>query len=152
MTPALSWRRRPTVAERYAYASGVRSLHQAASGISPEYNAATGKVPTLPPEQAMVFAEPDSAAVYLLASLRHGGEKSCWKTSRWSNLASGSGKGVGWGAIRVAVSVLHDRTLLSPRLSENNLVGSWLPTLDGVAAKLESPARKWLTLVAVTAF
>src|SRR6202050_2875110 len=49
------------VAERYAR---EWLSHQAASGYL-EYDAATGKF-TLPPEQAMVFAEPDSP-VYLQA-------------------------------------------------------------------------------------
>ena len=56
------------VAERYAR---EWLSQQAASGYL-EYDAAdTGKF-TLPPEQAMVFAEPDSP-VYMQARLRYGG-------------------------------------------------------------------------------
>ena len=61
MTPA-ELAAKANVAERYAR---EWLSHQAASGYL-EYEPATGKF-TLPPEQAMVFAEPDSA-VYIQAA------------------------------------------------------------------------------------
>ena len=64
------------VAERYAR---EWLSHQAASGYL-EYEPATGRF-TLPPEQAMVFAEPDSP-VYMQAAFDM--RRSCWKTSRKS--------------------------------------------------------------------
>ena len=129
MTPA-ELAAKTNVAERYAR---EWLSHQAASGYL-EYDSVTGKF-TLPPEQAMVFAEPDSP-VYLAARLRYGGGHAGKPAAGRTRVPHRQGRRLGQS---VAVSVLHDRTLLSPRLS-NNLVASWLPALDGVVAKLERGA------------
>ena len=50
-----------------------------------------------------------------------------------------SGKGVGWGNQSQCLFCTTGR-FFRPGY-QNNLVGSWLPTLDGVAAKLESGAK-----------
>ena len=65
--------------------------------------------------------------------------RSCWKTSRWSNPRSASGKGVGWGNQSQCLFCTTGR-FFRPGY-HNNLVASWLPALDGVAAKLERGAK-----------
>ena len=94
------------VAERYAR---EWLSHQAASGYL-EYDAATGKF-TLPPEQAMVFADPDSP-VYLAARLRHGGGHAGKPAAGRAGVPFRQRRRLGRP---VAMSVLHDRTLLPCR-------------------------------------
>ena len=77
------------VAERYAR---EWLSHQAASGYL-EYEPATGKF-TLPPEQAMVFAEPDSP-VYMQAAFDM--QAVMLENQPKVEAAFRSGKGVGWG-------------------------------------------------------
>jgi hypothetical protein len=60
-----------------------------------------------------------------------------------------SGTGVGWGDQSQCLFCTTGRFF---RVGyHNNLVSSWLPALDGVAAKLESGAKR-PTLVAATGF
>jgi SAM-dependent methyltransferase len=118
------------VAERY-----VREWlsHQAASGYL-EYDAASGKF-TLPPEQAMVFAEPDSP-VYLQAAFDMAAV--LLDNQELVEPAFRSGKGVGWGD---QSQCLFCTTARFFRVGyQHNLVSSWLPALDGVTAKLEAGA------------
>jgi hypothetical protein len=88
MTPA-ELAAKTNVAERYAR---EWLSHQAASGYL-EYDAATGKF-TLPPEQAMVFAEPDSP-VYLQPAFDMAAVM--LENQPLVEPAFRSGKGVGWG-------------------------------------------------------
>jgi hypothetical protein len=99
-----------------------------------EYEPATGKF-TLPPEQAMVFAEPDSP-VYLqrgfdIAAVMLENQPLVEPVFR-------TGKGIGWGAQSQCLFYTTGR-FFRPGY-QNNLVSSWLPALDGVTAKLESGA------------
>jgi len=119
-----------SVAERYAR---EWLSQQTASGYL-EYDPASGKF-TLPPEQAKVFADPDSpvnltAAFDMAAVLLDNQER--------VEPAFRSGKGVGWGD---QSQCLFCTTARFFRVGyHNNLVDSWLPALDGVTAKLESGA------------
>ena len=118
------------VAERYAR---EWLSHQAASGYL-EYDPGAGKF-TLPPEQAMVFAEPDSP-VYLQAAFDMAAV--LLENQELVEPAFRSGKGVGWGD---QSQCLFCTTARFFRVGyHNNLVASWLPSLDGVTAKLESGA------------
>ena len=107
--------------------------HQAASNYL-HYEPASGKF-TLPPEQAMVFADEDSP-VYMLggfdlmASLIDAQPK--------VQAAFKTGGGVGWddhtGCMFCAVA-----RFFRPGYY-NNLVANWLPALDGVVGKLQRGA------------
>ena len=119
------------IAERYAR---EWLSHQAASGYL-SYDPASGRF-TLPPEQAMVFAVPDSP-VYL-----HGGFEIA--TVMMENMALvepafRAGKGVGWGEQSQCLFCATGR-FFRPGY-HNNLVASWLPALEGVVAKLEQGAK-----------
>ena len=128
------------VAERYAR---EWLSHQAASGYL-EYDPQTGKF-TLPPEQAMVFAEPDSP-VYLQAAFDMAAVM--LDNQPLVEPAFRSGKGVGWGDQSQCLFCTTGRFF---RIGyHNNLVGSWLPALDGVTAKLESRRERWPTSAAGT--
>ncbi|MBV8796643.1 MAG: methyltransferase domain-containing protein [Hyphomicrobiales bacterium] len=129
MTPA-ELAAKTNVAERYAR---EWLSHQAASGYL-EYDSATGKF-ALPPEQAMVFAEPDSpvylqGAFDLAVTLAENQPK--------VEAAFRSGKGVGWGDQAPCLFCTVGR-FFRPGY-HNNLIASWLPALDGVAEKLERGA------------
>jgi SAM-dependent methyltransferase len=119
------------IAERYAR---EWLCHQAASGYL-EYDPSSHKF-TLPPEQAMVFADTDSP-VYLqgafdLAAAMMENQASLEPAFR-------SGKGVGWAD---QASCLFSTVGRFFRPSyQANLVRSWLPALEGVTAKLEHGAR-----------
>ena len=115
------------VAERYAR---EWLSHQAASGYL-EYEPQTGKF-TLPPEQAMVFAEPDSP-VYLQAAFDMAAVM--LDNQPLVEPAFRSGKGVGWGDQSQCLFCTTGRFFRTGY--HHNLVGSWLPALDGVTAKLE---------------
>jgi SAM-dependent methyltransferase len=118
------------VAERYAR---EWLSHQAASGYL-EYEPATGKF-TLPPEQAMVFADPDSP-VYLQGGFDVAAVM--LENQPLVEPAFRTGKGVGWGDQSQCLFCTTGR-FFRPGY-QNNLVSSWLPALDGVTAKLESGA------------
>ncbi|WP_254073044.1 class I SAM-dependent methyltransferase [Acidisphaera sp. S103] len=107
---------------------------QAAAGYV-EYDAGADRF-HLTPEQALVFADEDSPAFMagafeVLSSL--------WIDEPKVSEAFRTGKGLGW----------HDHSACLFRGTERffrpgynaNLIGSWLPALDGVVAKLENGAR-----------
>jgi 2-polyprenyl-3-methyl-5-hydroxy-6-metoxy-1,4-benzoquinol methylase len=118
------------VAERY-----VREWlsHQAASGYL-EYDAASGKF-TLPEEQAMVFADPDSP-VYLQAGFDVA--VVMMENEKLVEPAFRSGKGVGWGKQSQCLFCTTGK-FFRPGY-QANLVASWLPALEGVVDKLEKGA------------
>jgi SAM-dependent methyltransferase len=129
-----------TVAE-LAAAAGVNERylrewlsHQAASNYV-LYDPVTLKF-TLPPEQAMVFAVEDSpvymaGAFEVMAAILSNQEKvqPVFKT----------GGGVAWGDQAACLFCATARFFRPGYL--NNLVSNWLPTLDGVVAKLERGAK-----------
>jgi SAM-dependent methyltransferase len=118
------------IAERYAR---EWLCQQAASGYL-TYDAATGKF-TLPPEQAMVFAEPDSP-VYLQAAFDMA--VAMMENQPLVEPAFRTGKGVGWGDQAQCMFCAVAR-FFRPGY-HSNLVASWLPALEGVVAKLERGA------------
>ena len=125
------WSVKTNIAERYAR---EWLSHQASSGYL-EYEPVTGKF-ALPPEQAMVFAEPDSP-VYLIPAFDiaggHAGEPAAGREGfqHWQRSWLGDQS-----------SCLFCTTGRFFRTGyHNNLVASWLPALDGVTAKLEAGAR-----------
>jgi SAM-dependent methyltransferase len=117
-------------AERY-----VREwlAHQAASGYL-SYESATGRF-SLPPEQAMVFAEPDSP-VYMQGAFDVAAVM--MESQALVEPAFRTGRGVGWGEQPQCLFCAVGRFFRPGYL--NHLVGSWLPALDGVVAKLERGA------------
>jgi SAM-dependent methyltransferase len=118
------------VAERYAR---EWLSHQAASGYL-IYDSKTGKF-TLPPEQAMVFAEPDSP-VYLQGGFDLA--VTMMENQALLEPAFRSGRGVGWGEQSQCLFCAAGR-FFRPGY-HNSLVESWLPALDGVVAKLKRGA------------
>lgn len=130
MTPA-ELATRTNVAERY-----VREWlsHQAASGYL-AYNPATGAF-TLPPEQAMVFAEPDSP-VYMQGAFD--AARVVMENEALVEPAFRSGRGVGWGDQSQCLFCATGR-FFRPSY-QSNLVQSWLPALDNVITKLERGAQ-----------
>ena len=129
MTPA-ELATKANVAERY-----VREWlsHQAASGYL-AYDSKTGKF-TLPPEQAMVFAVSDSP-VFLQGGFDIAA--TMMENQPLVEQAFRSGKGVGWGEQSQCLFCAAGR-FFHPGY-HNSLVESWLPTLDGVIAKLKRGA------------
>jgi SAM-dependent methyltransferase len=115
------------IAERYAR---EWLSHQAASGYL-EYDPADGKF-TLPPEQAMVFADPDSP-VYLQGAFD--AAVVLMENQAKVEPVFPTGKGVGW-ADQAPCLFCTTARFFRPGY-QNNLVASWLPALDGVVAKLE---------------
>jgi SAM-dependent methyltransferase len=118
------------IAERYAR---EWLSHQAASGYL-TYEPATNKF-ALPAEQAMVFAEPDSP-VFLQGAFDLA--VALMDNQSVVEPAFRSGKGVGWGSQSQCLFCTVAR-FFRPGY-HNNLVSSWLPALEGVAAKLERGA------------
>jgi 2-polyprenyl-3-methyl-5-hydroxy-6-metoxy-1,4-benzoquinol methylase len=118
------------VAERYAR---EWLSHPAASGYL-EYNAVSGRF-TLPPEQAMVFADVDSP-VFLQGAFDVA--VAMVENQPKVEAAFLSGKGVGWGDQAPCLFCTVGR-FFRPAY-QNHLVASWLPALDGICAKLESGA------------
>jgi ubiquinone/menaquinone biosynthesis C-methylase UbiE len=129
MTPA-ELATKANVAERY---TREWLSHQAASGYL-AYDSKTGKF-TLPPEQAMVFAEPDSP-VYLQGGFDVAA--TMMENQALVEPAFRSGKGVGWGEQSQCLFCAAGR-FFRPGY-HNSLVESWLPSLDGVVAKLKRGA------------
>ena len=136
MTPA-ELAAKTNVAERYAR---EWLSHQAASGYL-EYDAATGKF-TLPPEQAMVFAEPDSP-VYLQPAFDMAAVMLENQPLVEACVPLGQGRRLGQS---VAVPVLHDRTLLPPRLSKQScrFVAAGLGRRRRETRKRREGGRRWL--------
>jgi hypothetical protein len=119
------------IAERYAR---EWLSHQAASGYL-AYDPTAEKF-TLPPEQAMVFAEPDSP-VFLQGAFDMA--VSIMENQPLVEPAFRSGKGVGWGDQSQCL-FCNTARFFRPGY-HNNLVASWLPALEGVVAKLEAGAK-----------
>ena len=118
------------IAERYAR---EWLSHQAASGYL-AYDPATQKF-SLPAEQAMIFANPDSpvymqGAFDIAAAMMDNKEpvEAAFKT----------GKGVGWGNLAGCLFCATGR-FFRPSY-HNSLVSAWLPQLHDVVAKLEQGA------------
>jgi len=107
---------------------------QAASGYV-AYDAASGRF-ILPPEQAFALADDASPAAvpglfHVTAAMWHGEEK---MTENFR-----TGRGLEWGAQHPCLFEGTERFFRSGYIG--NLVSSWLPALDGVAAKLEKGAK-----------
>jgi 2-polyprenyl-3-methyl-5-hydroxy-6-metoxy-1,4-benzoquinol methylase len=118
------------VAERYAR---EWLSHQAASGYL-SYDSKSGRF-TLPAEQAMVFAEPDSPVCM------QGGfdvAMAMMQNQALVEPAFRTGKGVGWGDQSQCLFCAVGR-FFRPGY-HNNLVASWLPALDGMMARLQRGA------------
>jgi SAM-dependent methyltransferase len=119
-----------SVAERYAR---EWLSHQAASGYL-SYDPESRRF-TLPPEQAMVFAEPDSP-VYMQGGFDLA--VAMMQNQALVEPAFRTGKGVGWGDQAQCLFCAVGR-FFRPGY-HNNLVASWLPALDGITARLERGA------------
>jgi hypothetical protein len=119
-----------SIAERYAR---EWLSHQAASGYL-SYDPGNGKF-TLAPEQAMVFADPDSP-VYLQGAFEVAA--AILDNQSMVEPAFRTGKGVGWGAQSQCLFCAVGR-FFRPGY-HNNVVASWLPALDGMVKKLERGA------------
>lgn len=118
------------VAERYAR---EWLSHQAASGYL-SYDSKSGRF-TLPAEQAMVFAEPDSP-VYMQGGFDVA--MAMMQNQALVEPAFRTGKGVGWGDQSQCLFCAVGR-FFRPGY-HNNLVASWLPALDGMMARLQRGA------------
>lgn len=129
MTPA-ELATKTNVAERYAR---EWLSHQAASGYL-TYDSKSGKF-TLPPEQAMVFAEPDSP-VYLQGGFDLA--VTMMENQALVEPAFRSGKGVGWREQSQCLFCAAGRFFRPSYF--NSLVESWLPAMEGVVAKLKRGA------------
>ena len=109
-------------------------LNQAASGIV-EYDAASDRY-TLPEEQALVFAVEDSpvflpGAYQLMLGMVAGEEK--------VRPHFKGGGGIGYAELHPGVHEGVDRFFRPGYLA--NLLPTWIPSLDGVQAKLQEGAR-----------
>jgi SAM-dependent methyltransferase len=110
------------------------ALAQAANGYV-DYDASSKQF-SLPPEQAMVFAEKDSpvylaGAFELVAAMIEGEPK--------VEHAFRTGAGVRWGDTAGCLFCATGAFFRPGYL--HNIVQNWLPALDGVAAKLKSGAK-----------
>ena len=90
---------------------------------------------TLPPEQAMVFAQPDSP-VYMQGGFDLAAVDDGEPGAGRAGVPHRQGRRLGRA---VAVPVLRHRRFFRPGY-HNSLVESWLPALDGMMAKLERGA------------
>jgi 2-polyprenyl-3-methyl-5-hydroxy-6-metoxy-1,4-benzoquinol methylase len=107
---------------------------QAASGYV-AYDSESGRF-TLPPEQAFALADETSPAsvpglFQVTAAMWHGEER---MTENFR-----TGRGTEWGAQHPCLFEGTERFFRSGYIG--NLVGSWVPALDGVADKLERGAK-----------
>ena len=127
--------------------------HQAASNYV-AYDPAS-QTWSLPPEQAMVFAIEDSPVTMLGAF----DGVAAWADGQPKvQAAFKSGHGVAWGDFGPCLFCSVARFFRPGYL--HNLVANWLPTLDGVVAKLERGARVadvgcghgWSTVLMAQAF
>jgi SAM-dependent methyltransferase len=118
------------IAERYAR---EWLCHQAASGYL-TYDSETGKF-TLPPEQALVLAEPDSP-FYMQGGFDLA--VTMMENQALVEPAFRSGKGVAWGDQSQCLFCAVGR-FFRPDY-HNSLVNAWLPALEGVVDKLKRSA------------
>ena len=131
----------PLTVEGLAEAAGIAPRYarewlsqQAASGYL-AYHPADRSF-ELPPEQAMVFAEPDSP-VYLQGAFDLAA--AMVENQAPVEAAFRSGGGVGWGEQAQCLFCAVGR-FFRPAY-HNQLLSSWLPSLDGVTARLERGGR-----------
>jgi SAM-dependent methyltransferase len=123
--------RRTETAERYV---GEWLNAQAASGYV-VYDAASGRY-TLPPEQAFAFADDDSpAAVAGAFSVA----RAMWTALDEMETNFRTGGGVEWGHHHPSLFEGAERFFRAGYIG--NLIGSWIPALDGVQAKLAAGAK-----------
>ena len=130
VTPAELAKRTET-AERYV----VEWLNaQAASGYV-VYDATSGRY-TLPPEQAFAFADDDSpASVPGAFSVA----RAMWSALDEMEANFRTGGGLEWGHQHPSLFEGTERFFRAGYIG--NLIGSWLPALDGVQAKLAAGAK-----------
>ena len=130
VTPAELARRTET-AERYV---GEWLNAQAASGYV-VYDAASGRY-TLPPEQAFAFADDDSpASVPGAFSVA----RAMWSALDQMEANFRTGGGLEWGHQHPSLFEGTERFFRAGYIG--NLIGSWIPALEGVQAKLEAGAK-----------
>ncbi len=150
----------PMTVTELAAAAGVNERylrewlsHQAASNYL-SYDPATQKF-ALPQEQAMVFAIEDSP-VYMAGAFEV--MAATLENQAKVEPAFKTGAGVAWGDQAGCLFCATAR-FFRPGY-QNNLVGNWLPALDGVVAKLEQGAKVadvgcghgWSTVLMAKAF
>ena len=133
--------RGPLTVEGLAEAAGIAPRYarewlsqQAASGYL-AYDGAAGTF-ELPPEQALVFAEPDSP-VYLQGAFDLAA--AMVENQAPVEAAFRTGAGVGWGDQAGCLFCAVGR-FFRPAY-HNQLLSSWLPALDGVTARLQAGGR-----------
>lgn len=117
-------------AERYL---GEWLAAQAASGYI-AYEDSSGKF-NLPPEQAMLFAV-ENSPVYMIGAFDS--SAAFLNNQDKVQAAFKTGKGVSWGDQSTCLFCAVARFFRPGYV--NNLVGQWLPALDGVVAKLQAGA------------
>ena len=122
---------RTETAERYV-AEWLNA--QAASGYV-TYHPGTGRY-TLPPEQAFAFADDDSPASVTGA---FSVARAMWSALDKMEANFRSGGGLEWGDQHPCLFEGTERFFRAGYIG--NLVGSWIPALDGVKAKLEAGAK-----------
>ncbi len=123
--------KRSECAERY-----VREwLNAMAAGGYVTYDAATQRY-TLPAEQAFALADPESPAfctgMFQIALAMYAAEERLSKNFR-------TGEGLAWGEQHPCLFEGTERFFRAGYIG--NLIASWLPSLDGVVAKLERGAK-----------
>jgi 2-polyprenyl-3-methyl-5-hydroxy-6-metoxy-1,4-benzoquinol methylase len=122
---------RTETAERYV-AEWLNA--QAASGYV-SYQPGTGRY-TLPPEQAFAFADDDSPASVAGA---FSVARAMWSALDKMEANFRSGGGLEWGHQHPCLFDGTERFFRAGYIG--NLVGSWIPALEGVKAKLEAGAK-----------
>jgi SAM-dependent methyltransferase len=119
--------KRSECAERYV----SEWLNAMAAGGYVTYDAATRRY-ALPPEQAFALSDPDSPAfctgMFQIALAMYAAEERLSKNFR-------TGEGLAWGDQHPCLFEGTERFFRAGYIG--NLIGSWLPSLDGVVAKLE---------------
>jgi 2-polyprenyl-3-methyl-5-hydroxy-6-metoxy-1,4-benzoquinol methylase len=123
--------KRTETAERYCR----EWLNAQAAGGYVTYDAASGRY-TLPPEQAMALADPDSPA-FVPGMFQI--TQACWNGIPKIEGNFRSGDGTAWGEQHPCLFEGTERFFRSGYIG--NLVGAWLPALDGVKDKLERGAK-----------
>ena len=122
--------KRTETAERYV---GEWLNAQAACGYV-TYEAASGRY-TLPPEQAFAFADDDSPASVVGA---FSVARAMWSALDEMEANFRTGGGLAWGDQHPCLFEGTERFFRAGYIG--NLVGSWIPALDGVQAKLAAGA------------
>jgi len=123
--------KRTETAERYV---GEWLNAQAASGYV-AYDATSGRY-TLPPEQAFAFADDDSPASVAGA---FSVARAMWSALDEMEANFRTGGGLEWGHQHPSLFEGTERFFRAGYIG--NLIGSWIPALDGVQAKLAAGAK-----------